>query len=272
MRSPWSDERHPSPSRKREGSRDGPSPRRRAWWRAKRRPASAGPLSALGLPGLSSWRTSTGKVDRPDEGADEPQLRGELYNVDQLARHAKVLAGAHTLAKRRRPDRLLARLRENERVLVDAYDLVTEAARRKRPTAPAEDWLLDNFHVIEEQIRTARRHLPSSYRRELPCLGSGSAAGHPRAYGIALELLAHADGRVDRTSLDGFITAYQAVAPLSLGELWAVPIMLRLSLIENLRRVASRIAAERRDEDLAQEWAERMLHAVEHDRTDLILA
>jgi len=202
---------------------------------------------------------------------DEQPLRADLYNVDQLAEHAKVLARTHVTAKGRSPDRLIGRLRDNERVLVDAYDLLTAAARGDRRTGPAEDWLLDNFHVIEEQIRTARRHFPKSYSRELPRLASGSAAGHPRVYGIALELIAHVDGRFDAASLEGFLAAYQTVSPLSLGELWAVPIMLRLALIENLRRVASRIASERRDEDVAQAWGERMLRAVEHDRTDLIL-
>ena len=123
------------------------------------------------------------------------------------------------------------------------YDLVTAAAKRNRRIAPAAEWLLDNFYLIEEQIRTARRHLPPSYSRELPRLANGPAASYPRVYGIALELISHVDGRVDAVSLNGFIAAYQTVTPLKLGELWAVPIMLRLALIENLRRVAARVAA-----------------------------
>ena len=125
--------------------------------------------------------------------------------------------------------------------------------------------------MIEEQIRTARRHLPQSYSRVLPRLASGPAASFPRVYGIALELISHVDGRVDAVSLNRFLASYQAVTPLKLGELWAVPIMLRLALIENLRRVAARVAAGRRDRDLAYDWAERMVSVVEQNPTDLIL-
>ena len=102
-------------------------------------------------------------------------------------------------------------------------------------------------------------------------MASGPAASFPRAYGIALELIAHVDGRVDTASLNGFIASYQSVEPLKLGELWALPLMLRLALIENLRRVAVRIAAARRDRDLAGDWAERMVRVVEQKPTDLIL-
>jgi cyclic beta-1,2-glucan synthetase len=167
--------------------------------------------------------------------------------------------------------RLLPRLDENERVLIETYDLVTAAADQNRRIEPAAEWLLDNFYLVEEQIRAIRRLLPPSYSRELPRLASGPAASFPRVYGIALELIAHVDGRVDAASLNGFIASYQSVEPLKLGELWALPLMLRLALIENLRRVAVRIAVARRDRDLASDWAERMVSVVEKKPTDLIL-
>jgi cyclic beta-1,2-glucan synthetase len=218
---------------------------------------------------LVSWRKFQGVDGLP--AREELPLRAELYSVEQLQRHAKELAALHRLVTGRAPDKLIARLRENEAVLVHSYDLAMAAVKRKRRLAPAAEWLLDNFYLIEEQIRTARRHLPQSYSRELPRLAAGPGVSYPRVYGIALELIAHVDGRVDAVSLDGFIASYETVAPLTLGELWAVPIMLRLALIENLRRVAARVAAGRRDGDLAADWAERMVRVVEHNPTDLIL-
>ena len=140
-------------------------------------------------------------------------------------------------------DRLLRRLAENEGVLVGGRRAAQGGRHRRPPIAPAGEWLLDNFYLIEEQIRTAKRHLPKAYSRELPRLLQGPSAGLPRVYDIALEAIAHGDGRVDAESLRRFVAAYQTVAPLKLGELWAIPIMLRLALIENLRRVAARIAA-----------------------------
>src|SRR4029079_53722 len=102
-------------------------------------------------------------------------------------------------------------------------------------------------------------------------LSNGASAGYPRVYDIALELISHVDGRVDAENLSSFIAGYQSVTPLKLGELWAVPIMLRLALIENLRRVAARVAAGRQDRDLAVDWAERMVQIVEQNPSDLIL-
>ncbi len=220
---------------------------------------------------LRSWRRFT-DLDGPlQTTADELPLRAELLSVEQLERHAKAVAASHRLATGRIADRLLPRLDENERILVQTYELVTAAAERDRRIAPAAEWLLDNFYLIEEQIRSIRRLLPPSYSRELPRLASGLAANNPRAYGIALELISHVDGRVDAAGLNGFVASYQSVEPLKLGELWALPLMLRLALIENLRRVAVWIAAARCDRDLAGDWAEQMLSVVEQKPTDLIL-
>jgi len=218
---------------------------------------------------LISWHPPDDTNGLPHK--EEQPLRSELFNVEQLERHAKTLAASHRLAAGGATDKLISRLEENEALLVQTYDLVTEAAKRKRRNSPAAEWLLDNFCLIEEQIRMARRHLPPSYSRELPRLANGPAATNPRVYGIALELISHADGHVDSGSLDSFLSAYQTIMPLKLGELWAVPIMLRLALIENLRRVAAKVARSRRDRDLAADWAERMVLVVEQNPTDLIL-
>jgi len=192
---------------------------------------------------------------------DEQPLRDELFSVNQLDGHAKTLAGWHEVMAGggRGSDRLLPRLSDNEAVLRDAYGLVTEAVKRGRRITPAAEWFVDNYHLIEDQIRTARRHLPRGYSRELPQLKNGPTAGFPRAYAIALELISHVDGRVDAESLRAFVTSYQSVTPLRLGELWAIPIMLRLALLENLRRVVARVAAGRRDRERAAYWIDRML-------------
>ncbi|HUL14012.1 MAG TPA: cyclic beta 1-2 glucan synthetase, partial [Methylococcaceae bacterium] len=156
-------------------------------------------------------------------------------------------------------------------MLVECSRVLTATVSANRRLTPAGEWLLDNFYLIDEQIRTAKRHLPKGYSRELPRLLNGPSAGLPRVYDIALETIAHGDGRVDPESLSRFVAAYQTVTPLKLGELWAIPIMLRLALIENLRRVAARIAAGRIDQDLADSWANQMIEIVEKDPKSLIL-
>ncbi|MEN6607869.1 MAG: cyclic beta 1-2 glucan synthetase, partial [Bryobacteraceae bacterium] len=202
---------------------------------------------------------------------DEPPLRSELFSADQMEQHGKTLARSHKLGLGYTPDLLLARLAENEVVLRGVHSLLTEATNAERRITPAGDWLLDNFYLIEDQIRTARRHLPKGYSRELPRLMSGPSAGLPRVYDIALETISHGDGRVDTEGLSSFVAAYQTVTVLNLGELWAVPIMLRLALIENLRRVGSRIAADGIDRNRADHWADLMTEVAETDPKSLIL-
>jgi len=142
-----------------------------------------------------------------------------------------------------------------------------------RRLAPAAEWLLDNHALIEEHIQLARRHFPVGYSRHLPRLAGGDPAGLPRIYDLIVELIIHVDGRVDEESLARYVAAYQSVTPLSLGELWSVAIMLRLALVENLRRVALRIAARRQDRDGAFDWAGRINVAGEHpDGALLVLA
>ncbi len=211
----------------------------------------------------SQWRRSS---------ATEPTLRSELFSADQMDLHGAVLARRHRSSELTRANALLARLADNETVLAHSCEMLTLAMRSGRRITPAAEWLLDNLYLIEEQIRTAQRHLPKGYSRELPRLLNGPSAELPRVYDIALETIAHGDGRVDRESLSRFVASYQTVTPLKLGELWAIPIMLRLGLIENLRRVAVRVMTNWNDRTLANQWADRMTAIAESDPKSVVLA
>ncbi|HEY5798564.1 MAG TPA: cyclic beta 1-2 glucan synthetase, partial [Burkholderiaceae bacterium] len=199
-------------------------------------------------------------------------LRAELYSATQMAQHGRLLATRHRIVRTSAGDRLLARLTDNDSVITEAVQLLTDAVKAKRQITPAGEWLLDNYYLIEQQIAMARRHLPKGYSKQLPVLDEAEAAEPaPRAYALALEAVAHGDGRIDPESLARFIAAYQEHSTLQLGELWAIPIMLRLALIENLRRVAARILLAAQQRDQANAWAERMMDIAERKPADLIL-
>ena len=224
------------------------------------------------LENLSILRARLRGNSRTQKCADtEPPLRSELFSSDQMEQHGKTLAGLHKLGIGRARDRLLTRLADNEGVLLGVRNLLTEAIKATRRITPAGEWLLDNFYLIEEQIRAIRRHLPKGYSKELPRLLKGPSMRLPRVYDIALEIISHGDGRIDLESLSSFVAAYQTVTSLKLGELWAIPIMLRLALIENLRRVAARIATDRNNRNLADYWADQMTEIAEKDPKSLIL-
>ena len=193
-----------------------------------------------------------------------------MFTIEQLARHAKSIAARHRLGVTHRANPLLDRLTRNENILRD-FNRSTLDIPTERHITPAAEWLLDNFYLIEEQIQMARRHLPRAYSRELPCLANVIPPGMPRIYDIIIEFLLHTDAQIDAESLGAFIDSYQTVQSLDLGELWAVPIMLRLGLIENLQRIATRLLAARADRDHADEWVSRLQEIAEKSPSHLVV-
>jgi cellobiose phosphorylase len=237
-------------------------------------------MQTLNVPGLTN---GNGRKDTLVADADERPLRAELFSISQLEKHARSIAGWHRIVPpsgsvrvgmsfRRLSNQLLPRLAENEEVFADEYEQILSALKSGRRITPAAEWFIDNYYLIEEQIRTARTHLPRGYSYELPQLANGASAGLPRVYDIALELISHVDGRVDIESVRAFVASYETVSPLRLGELWAIPIMLRMALLENLRRVMQRQAAGRHDSERAGRMVERMLEVAATEPGKLVLA
>ena len=191
---------------------------------------------------------------------EDAPIRAELFGIGRLEQHAESLAEAQRAsATSSRGRNLLPRVHENGRVLLAAYRNIVEAVREKRELTLAEEWFLDNFHVADEQLREIRDHLPKSYYRRLPKIAEGYLAGCPRVYGLAWAYVAHTDSRFDLETLRRFVRAYQRVQPLDIGELWAVPIHLRMALVENLRRVADQVIHARQARAGADELADRLL-------------
>ena len=214
----------------------------------------------------------------PSRYLNEEPLREDIFTPDQMERYGKILAGKHTLSTRPVSDQLIKRLSDNENVLQEVRKLLNDSIKRKYQVTPAGEWLIDNFYLIEEHIRVAKTHFPENYSENLPQLAAGSAGGSAagssgvkRVYDIVLQIISHSDGKLEKDSLSHFIKAYQTVTQLQLGELWAVPLMLRLALIENIRRISARIAIDKVDRNLAAFWAEKMIETTETDPKNLIL-
>jgi len=206
-----------------------------------------------------------------DQSEDEKPLRSELLGIEALENAARALAESHTLTREVIKGRsLLERLEDNKRKLEQAYSALTKAAAAERTLSPASEWIIDNFHVVLEQLREAREDLPQGYYRELPKLASGDLAGYPRVYAIAFELVAHSDSRIELETLKRFTSAYQEGNPLSSGELWALPISLRLALVENLRRIAINAVAHRQQRKQADQVAELLLQMASRRPNDVV--
>ena len=220
---------------------------------------------------LSRLRIYFQRAANPSAYGNEEPFRSELYSSDQLNSHAKAVAQTHQLQTIHPVDHLLKRLADNENTLLEVRDLLLGNIKSGKAISPGGEWLLDNFYLIEEQVVLARKHLPKGYSEALPALATGMSAGMPRVYDIVLEIISHSDGRVDANNLGSFVAAYQTMTVLTLGELWAIPIMLRLAVIENLRRVCGKIALDMIDHNLADYWADKMIDTIKDEAEDLIL-
>ena len=189
-------------------------------------------------------------------------IRGELLGADRLAERARTVAREQKLAARPRAGhRLLERLDQSRRILAVAHDRLAAAEERDHDVGPAGEWLLDNLHVVQEHILEVRESLPRRYYRELPELAGGGLGGYPRVYEIAIALISHTEARVELDDLSLFVAAFQEIAPLRIGELWALPAMLRLGLIESVRRMALRSVRRLEELEAADHWAARLTRA-----------
>ena len=189
----------------------------------------------------------------PARGSVEAPIRSEIFGRERFAQHGKSLGDTHRAQTRvgLRRAAFFPRLQDNIRTLRESHAYIGEQARSGYQVSPAAEWLLDNFHLIESQLEAIHEGLPRRYFRKLPVLIDEPLAGLPRVYGVAWAFVAHTDGAFDEELLEYFLNAYQETRPLDLGELWALPTTLRVVLVENLRRLAERLACNKAARELA---------------------
>ncbi len=190
---------------------------------------------------------------RAAESTDEP-FRDEFLGAERLEDRAVTLALRFTVDPHRRPNSILPRFEDNARVLRHAYEALAGDVRAGRFVTAASEWLLDNYHLVSAQVSAVRRNLPPAYYEQLPSLAPSDHLGRARVYAMAVEMVRHSDGRFEQSDLSTYLSSYQRIAPLTIGELWAWPSMLTLALIENLRRLSDEILSARAARTMADEY------------------
>ncbi len=184
------------------------------------------------------------------------EVRDTMLAPEELERHAVEIARSHPVGRSARSLHwLVRRMNDNFETITSVYRELNSDVKAMFPTAPASEWLLDNFYIIEEQVKLIRKNLSRGQYSKLPILTRGYLKGYPRVYAIALELIAHSDGRMDEKILTGFISAYQTQSLLSMAELWALALMLRIALVENIRNICEGISKSRNDWHIAERLA-----------------
>ena len=172
----------------------------------------------------------------------ETQVDRALHASESLEFYARQVAEAHSVSSSLRPRRyLLADLGRQRAFLRTAYDYFREAGEELLAASYAAEWLLDNFYLVERALRLLREDMPEHYYRQLPLLKNSPMAGLPRVYALAHHIVHYTQGSLEREAIERFLHAYQSVTPLAMGEIWALPLMLRLASIENTLRAIARV-------------------------------
>jgi len=185
------------------------------------------------------------------------EINDAILRPEELEKHAVEIAWNHTVSKDSRALRWLsARIKENFKFIQSVNKKLSAEVDNMFPTASAAEWLLDNFYVIEEQVREILHLLSKNRHNKLPVLDSGYLKGYPRVFAVALELVAHTDGKIDEDRIVGFLRAYQSHRLLSMNELWAFAIMLKIALLENIRYICEKIVETQEDWHKAEDFAD----------------
>ncbi len=186
-------------------------------------------------------------------------IRSTLFSLGHLEELAQATAREQRGRLTKRGSSLRPRLTENARVLQAIYMQLDHAVTSKRSVTPAAEWLLDNFYIVERQLSELRRSLTPQFETSLPKLSTGEFVQLPRVFALAWELVGHTDSQLDLPSLVTFIKGYQQVEPLRIGELWSLSVLLRVVLLENLRRVGEQVVKARLERERANTLADGLL-------------
>ncbi len=184
-------------------------------------------------------------------------IRSELYSIEQLIHLAEEWAQYPVKTQKRPKFEHLERVKRNRELLQNLYQRLS-ARQEPAYRTPAQEWFLDNFYLIMEQVRGILEDLSPRYYAELPVYASGPAAGQVRVYESSLQLVAHTDSQIDSGILKEFICAFQKVSFLTTGELWALAIFLRIVLIENITRLMVCAETNCQDADQADSFLEQL--------------
>jgi cyclic beta-1,2-glucan synthetase len=184
----------------------------------------------------------------------------ELLTAGRIREHAKKLAAEHVSSENTiKKAALLNHLDECEKVIDQVYQTLSESSHLEQSITTSAEWILDNTFVIRGHIDEVRKNLPVKFYQELPVLAEGVHRGEPRAYELAMELVAHNDSQLDRHNILDFLDAYQSVSVLTTGELWALPNLLRIALIDDLSGLVERVELRLRERELADYWSNRLM-------------
>lgn len=169
-------------------------------------------------------------------------IKGALLDTQQLEDYLRKIASGHVLQdKSNKYTYPIPRLKENFEFITEVYNLLNEHIKLKLPIHPAGEWILDNFYIIDETVKTVTKELTLKKYTNFLGIANGPYAGFARIYVLASEIVAYTDGKINGKNLEVLLKAYEDKKTLSMDEIWNINTFLRMALIENIREACEKI-------------------------------
>ncbi|MDT8718698.1 cyclic beta 1-2 glucan synthetase [Clostridium sp. 19966] len=212
-------------------------------------------------------------IRREEENQNIMEDIPSIYvNKDDMEKHALKISTYYSETKKTAYRRkLIKSLDESYKKIIEGHDYIDKEIDEKYDMVPAAEWLLDNLYLIQKEYKDIKSSMPSSYYRNLPTISKGMMKGYPRVYHIAIELVCHTDGLIDENVIEAFIGAYQKNTILSSGELWALPIMIRIALIQNISQIVNKIVYAIEEKKRGEQFGENIINAYTEKKLDFNL-
>lgn len=201
------------------------------------------------------------------QGVDEV-LGQNVLNSDELKQRAHTLALENVTVYHRRGTTPFRKLRKIVNRL-EAYSQEFEVDESAGfPILPAMEWLMDHVDLFKEQNLNVEKNLSPSYYRRLPKWNTKSS--QTRISVILQNFLQNMGGQASLPMLSKYIRAFQDISTLTMGELWSIPLFLRISLLEELDDLFEEVYERHKDrkkaEELFRKW---VLHLANPDKLSL---
>ncbi|WP_125154038.1 GH36-type glycosyl hydrolase domain-containing protein [Clostridium rectalis] len=162
--------------------------------------------------------------------------------------------------------KLLKSLDRSYKIIINGHDYINKESKAQKEILPAAEWLLDNLYIIQREYKEIKVSMPKNYYNNLPIIQSGAMKGYPRIYYIAKRLVYSTDGKINKENINVFIEEYQKNVILSSGELWALPIMIKIALIQNIGKITSKILYAQKEKNKGEDLADKLIKSMDNEK------
>ena len=187
-------------------------------------------------------------------------INGAVLDRYQLENYLEKVASDHVLQKNSDKSTYpIPRVKENFKFITKTYERLNNDLKIGINIHPAGEWLLDNYYIIEESVKTIEKELTVEKYTKFLGIQNGMYKGTARIYVLASEIVAYTDAKIESDSLKGFLEAYQRKKTLNMEEIWNIGLFLQIAVLEKVREICEKIYSSQMQKYRVENIVERLV-------------